>query len=48
MAQVVERQARDLEARGSNAGPGLNFSLEFKLYTKNKLYVLTPYEGPTV
>ena len=25
-------QARDLEARGSNPGPGSNFSLEFKLY----------------
>ena len=31
MAQVVERQARDLEVRGSNPGPGSNFSLEFKL-----------------
>ena len=27
---MVERQAKDLEVRGSNLGPGLNFSLEFK------------------
>jgi hypothetical protein len=26
--QMVERQARDLEVRGSNYGPGLNFYLE--------------------
>ena len=26
---MVECQARDLEVRGSNPGPGLNFSLEF-------------------
>ena len=30
MAQVVERPARDLEVRGSNSGPGSNFSLGFK------------------
>ena len=30
IAQVAERQARDLEVRGSNPGPGSNFSLEFK------------------
>ena len=29
---MVERQAIDLEVRGSNSGPGSNFSLEFKLY----------------
>ena len=29
-AQVVEYQAKDLEVRGSNPGPGLNFCLEFK------------------
>ena len=27
---MVERQARDLEVRGSNPGPGSNLSLEFK------------------
>ena len=27
---MVERHARDLEVRGSNPGPGSNFSLEFK------------------
>ena len=27
---MVERQARDLEVRGSNPGPGSNFSLELK------------------
>ena len=31
LAQVVKRQARDLEVRGSNPGPGSKFSLEFKL-----------------
>ena len=30
MTQVVERQARDLEAQDSNPGPSSNFSLEFK------------------
>ena len=28
---MVERQARFVEAQGSNPGPGSNFSLEFKL-----------------
>ena len=28
---MVERQARDLELRGSNPGPGSNFSLELEL-----------------
>ena len=28
---MVECQARDLEVRGSNPGPGSNFSLEFKI-----------------
>ena len=28
---MVERQARDLKVRGSNPGPGSNFSLEFKI-----------------
>ena len=28
---MVERQARDLEVRGSNPGPGSNFSLESKM-----------------
>ena len=27
---MVERQARDLKVRGTNPGPGSNFSLEFK------------------
>ena len=27
---MAERQAIDLEVRGSNPGPGSNFSLEFK------------------
>ena len=27
-SSMVERQARDLEIRGSNPGPGSNFSLE--------------------
>ena len=27
---MVERQARDQEVRGSNPGPGSNFSLEFQ------------------
>ena len=27
---IPQRQARDLEVRGSNTGPGANFSLEFK------------------
>ena len=27
---MVERQARDMEVRGSNPGPGSSFSLEFK------------------
>ena len=27
---MVERQARDLEVRGSDLGTGSNFSLEFK------------------
>ena len=27
---MVERQARDLEVRDSNPGPGSNFSLELK------------------
>ena len=31
IAQVVERQASDLEVRGSNPGEGSNFSLEFML-----------------
>ena len=31
IAQVGERQARDLEVRGSNPGPSSNFSLEFKI-----------------
>ena len=31
---MVERQARDLEVRGSNPGPSLNISLEFKLYVQ--------------
>ena len=30
ITQTVERQARDLEVRGSNPGPGPNFSLEIK------------------
>ena len=30
IAQVVEHLARNLEVRGSNSGPGSNFSLEFK------------------
>ena len=30
IAQVVERQVRGLEVRGSNPGPSSNFSLEFK------------------
>jgi len=30
-AQMVERQASHLEVRGSNSGPGSNFSLGFKL-----------------
>ena len=30
IVQVVERQVRDMEVRGSNPGPGLNFSLEFE------------------
>ena len=28
---MVERQARDLEVRGSNPSPDLNISLEFKM-----------------
>ena len=28
IAQVVERRARNPEVRGSNPGPGSNFSLE--------------------
>ena len=28
---MVQRQARDLEMRGSNPGRGSNFSIEFKL-----------------
>ena len=32
LAQVVERQARDLEVRGLNRGPGSNFSLGFKQF----------------
>ena len=28
IAQLVERQARDLEVRGSNPGSGANFCLE--------------------
>ena len=31
IVQVVERQARGQEVRGSNPRPGSNFSLEFKL-----------------
>ena len=31
ISQVAESQARDLEVRDSNPGPGSNFSLEFKL-----------------
>ena len=31
---MVERQARDLEVRGSNPGPGSNLCLEFE---KNQL-----------
>ena len=31
IAQMVDCHARDLEVRGLNPGPGLNFSLEFKL-----------------
>ena len=27
---MVERQARDVEVRGSNSGPGSSLSLEFK------------------
>ena len=27
---MVEHQARDLEGRGSNPGPGSNFTLEFE------------------
>ena len=46
--QVVERQTRDLEVRGSNPGPGSNVSLEFKKHfiyksfekAKNSLNVL--------
>ena len=30
---VVERQARDLEVRGSNPGTDSNFSLEFKFHS---------------
>ena len=26
--ELVERQAKDMEVRGSNSGPGSNFSLE--------------------
>ena len=33
---MVERQARDLEVRGSNPVPGSNFSLEFKIYINGK------------
>ena len=29
---MVERQAKDLDIRGSNPGPGLNFSLEIKKF----------------
>ena len=29
---MVEGHARGLEVRGSNPGPGKNFSLEFKQY----------------
>ena len=38
ISQVVERHARDLELRGSNPGPGSNFSLEFKMF-KNLDYL---------
>ena len=31
---MLERQARDLEVRGSNLGPGSNFSLESKFKMK--------------
>ena len=34
-AQEVERQARELEVRSSNPGPGWSFSLELK-----KIYIL--------
>ena len=30
---MVQRQARDMEVRVSNPGPGTNFSLEFKMIT---------------
>ena len=30
---MVERHAKDLEVRGSNPGPGSNFSFEFKFLT---------------
>ena len=33
---MVERQDRNLEVRGSNPGPGSNFSLEFKLLPESQ------------
>ena len=43
---MVERQAKDVEVRGSNPGPGSNFSHEFKmiLYTlSSNLYFLSRF-----
>ena len=38
IALVVEHQARDLEVRGLNPGPRLNFSLEFKFILPSKQF----------
>ena len=38
ICRVVERQARDLEVRGSNPGPGSNFSLELEFELFNNMY----------
>ena len=35
---MVERQARDLEVRDSNPGPGSNFSLESKTVISTNIY----------
>ena len=37
---MTERQASNLEVRGSNPGPGSNFSLEFQLIPFVKATVL--------
>ena len=36
---MVEHQARDLEVRGSNPGPGPNFSIEFKFKKDDTKYI---------